>query len=552
MLAFIMQVRMPTFLLNIGLVLLCTNVLCSQTIDLLLGHYEIHIDYRPVAGEADAGWGFFVSFDTDNDFNDADGITRLDPARVRLVAAPGTRQTINAATARLGPVGEPFWLWPQNNVPGTLFLGLRTVIAPGLFQSSVNGFYSPSPLGNIVLEMTAVQGTGPEAGGRLALWESRSLGNLEFHFDSSKAAVDNRLEPVAVGSHTHYNWGLSKPGTYAVTFRARGRLNPWQENGGQDTQGEATFTFAVPFSGSLESGAELRLSDSADSPCSLYHSLEQCEYAPARAVLLAKPVEYRGATLPHGLVLTVTAEADAAPNRVGINGVRALRMPPGYQLANPSLELLAATGPGTVAQYWLAAGKPLFDFSAGGIYRLQLRAHYLKDDLTRSVGHPFVLTVLAGLPVDYPYASWADSYEITHHLPPGTLADFRQDYDGDGIANGLEYQLFWHGFDPGEKDADRLPQPTHIEGRWGIDFIRDTYKDDLFRSPYRLVARYSEDLRDWMFWHTNNPSHPGAAVFENAADSSSIGRIQLRRLEIPSGTAEGFFQWQTSVANNFQ
>lgn len=515
----------------------------AQPADILLGHYEVHIDYEPTPGQVDAGWRFSVSFDADDDFNDAEGITRLDPAEVRLIAAPGTEVTINAATSRLGKVGAPLWLLPQNNVPGMLFLGVRTVIGPGVFQSSVDGFYAPSSLGNIVLEMVAVEGSGPQAGGGLAVWESKALGNLEFHFDSTDGiGSEDRLEPVAVGSHTHYNWGLTRPGSYEVTLRASGRINPWQPNGGQDTSGEATFTFVVPFSGLVSGAAELRLSTSPDLPAAVYHATEGCEYAVDQVALAAGATAEQEAPFEFGLNLV--SEAPAAPNRVGIEGEAPVRLPVGIRLQSPALEILQADGPGDVRLEEIIPSQVKVTASAAGIYRMKLRAR-LRDDLSGAVlsGPAFTLTLLAGLPANYGYPAYADSFERQHGLPVGTLSDARSDYDQDGLLNGIEYQLFWHGFDPAVADAGLLPLPTLDNDGWGLTFLRDTYKDDFQLLGLSLSSNASPDLQRWSQWHTQATSDPGEEAFETGTGEAALGRILRRRLQTEAAQQPGFFRF---------
>ena len=79
-----------------------------------------------------------------------------------------------------------------------------------------------------------------------------------MHFNSADGLdANDRLEPVPIGQHTHYNYGLTQPGNYEATFRASGRLNPWQ--GGQDTSSTGTFKFSVPFSSVATGEAALRL-----------------------------------------------------------------------------------------------------------------------------------------------------------------------------------------------------------------------------------------------------------------------------------------------------
>lgn len=519
-------------------------VLAQQT-DILLGHYEIHIDYQVTAAEADSGWLLSLSYDEDNDFNDGEGITRLDPSTVRLIAAPGTKKAISSALTGLGKVGNPLWLLPQNNVPGQLFLGLRTVIEPGVFQSSVNGFFSPSTLGNIALEMVSLVGTGADAGGHFAVWENKALGSLEFHFDSSDGFPEgDRIEPVPIGSHTHYNWGMTKPGSYQVTFRASGRLNPWQLNGGQDTSFLETFTFIVPFSGCVSEMADLRMSTSSTPPASVYDALEVCEYAPGQVALVTATTDYQGAAVPYGFWLTLDSSAGAASNRVGITGLDAIALPAGITLASPGLELLRADGPGNVRLFESSPGQVLLDFDEPGIYRLQMRAILHDPEDNQIPGQPFTLTFLAGLPIDYDYAAYADSFERQHQLEAGTLADPLADFDQDTVPNGIEYQLFWHGFDPAMPDAYLLPSPSFENGYWGITFLRDTYKDDFSLGELSLGAAYSSDFLQWTAWHTEFAGKPLAPVFEDGVGAETLGRIMKRRLRVQEAGVLSLFRFQ--------
>ena len=501
--------------------------------DLLLGHFEVHIDYQRVTGNPNAGWDFSVSYDEDNDFNDGTGITRLAPADVRLIAAPRSLGTGTAFTASLVPAGSPIWLLPQNNQRGVLFLGVRTVVPAGIFQSSVNGIYRPSPLGNIALRMTSVTGSGPDAGGRFAMWESTSLGGAEFHFNSANGInAADRLDPVPIGSHTHYNWGMTRPGSYQVRFEASGKLNPqW---GGQVASASTSFTFVVPFSGAISTGAELRLGGDATLPVSIFSTSENCEYAPDRGALLAMGNPHDG--FEHRLNLA--SDSVAAPNRVGIPENATFALAPAPALAPTPLELVSFVGPGNVMMMY-DAGAAKLHFSESGIYRVTLQTAFENG----SKGEPFTLVLLAGLPVDYSYAQWADSFERAHGAAAGELADIAADADGDGVPNGIEYQLFWHGLDPLASDSSKMPMPEVSDGRPVLRFLRDTYKDDFGLEESSIALRFSENLGSWSYWHSRAPTKPNG-VFENTAEpGDGLGRVMLREVVAPEEATAGFFTW---------
>jgi hypothetical protein len=98
--------------------------------DILYGHFEVHADYQLTPGNPDAGWRLSVSYNLNDNFNDRTQIVRLDPETTTFIASPrtgttsgGAPLTITSAVSRLGPVGSPLWLFPQNNI-----LGLSSVL----------------------------------------------------------------------------------------------------------------------------------------------------------------------------------------------------------------------------------------------------------------------------------------------------------------------------------------------------------------------------------------------------------------------------------------
>lgn len=538
--------RIIPFILSMSL---CIGTVAPATppIDLLLGHFEVHIQYEPTPGNADAGWRFSVSFDEDDDFLDAVGITRLDPSAVRLLAAPGTLQAITTATANLGPVGEPLWQLPARNLSGQLYLGMRTVIPPGIFQTSVNGNFSPVPPGNIILEITSVTGTGPQAGGHFAMWEIPTLDDPEFHFDTSDGLdAHDRLEPVPTGSHTHYNWGMTRPGNYDVTFRASGRILPWLDNGNQLTRGSATFRFVAPFSSSVANEASLNLSEAGDKPASLFCQNENCEYAPNLVALLAGELLIESETVPYGFRLNLQTDSDAATSRIGLPDPLPVRVSDGIGLADPPLEILRSEGPGELLIHNEGDGSIVLVASEPGIHRVTVRANFREFDSGNLIhGTPFQLTLLADMPPDYGYATYADSFERQHQLTTGSLDNPQADFDADGISNHLEYQLVWHGLDPAVADAQLLPKATWSDGSWCLKFIRDTYKDDLRFTDSGFAAALSSDLHNWQTWHARSGGKPDDPVFETGVDQCPIGRVMERQLILETPDPQIYFRFQT-------
>jgi surface-anchored protein len=538
-----------------SILLLCAALPCAThtmgatpPTDLLLGHFEPHIDYEVTPGDPDAGWRFSISYDVSGNFTpDSDGVVRLDPAATTIVATPETEMVLPVPILGFANAGDTIWQLPQRNDPGKIFLGWRTIIPNGIFQRSFNGFFQPDGQGNIIIELLDLSGPAADAGGHFAMWETNGIGSVEMHFNSADGINGNdRLEPVPVGSHTHYNWAMTRPGNYTATFRASGRINPWQDNPSADTSASFDLHFAVPFSSAAVGAAELRLSlDGSPSTASVYLADEAVEYAPAQVALVTRPSEVNGVERPYALAVDVVSTGtDAAPHRVGIPGSAPVAFPSGATLAATPLEILAVKGPGS-AQWQSDHGADFFTFSQPGIYRVQLRA-VGSEGASPVYGPPFELVFLAGLEADYDFAAWADSFERTHGLAPGALSDEGSDFDADGVPDVIEYQLFWEGFDPAIADADKLPLPDPSNPEGLIIFHRDTHKDRLNRNGQNIVLERSTDLSNWLGWSDRVPGQPLRQYETGAERGNAHARIQRRALRLPadeiSGT--GFFRWR--------
>ncbi|MEM8875328.1 MAG: choice-of-anchor M domain-containing protein [Planctomycetota bacterium] len=92
--------------------------------------------------------------------------------------------------------------------------------------------------------------SGPD-GGDFSVHQNRTAGPLVF-FSSANAALTaaNNTMPINPGSHEHFNWNFTEPGTYELVFAASGTLssnNTLVESG----TFIATFDVVVPEPASL-------------------------------------------------------------------------------------------------------------------------------------------------------------------------------------------------------------------------------------------------------------------------------------------------------------
>lgn len=521
---------------SLGISCLAGVILPAGAVDLILGHFEYQLDYElPGSGPVDAGWQSSISYDLDGSFADDEGVFRLDLGGLRLLAAPSTRIDLSTPFPPFGlEGGDPLWLLSQNNVPGELFLGWRAIYDRGIFQINVGGNYTPSPLGSIGTTLLSVTGTGPQRGGEFGMWTSSGFGGLEFHYNTTDGVdAADALSPVPSGSHSHYNWGFTRPGTYEVTFRNEGKLNP--QFGNEITSSESILTFVIPHDGTVSGQALWRLGSGADGAevASIYDSVDSVDYAPDQIALIAVDGQFR---------IGPAGSGDLSLGQVGVVDPSAIRFPEDESVG---ITILDQMGPGTVT-FGQEGEEMVLGFPEAGIYRVTFQAR--QEDLT---GEPFTLTFLAELDADYGYAEWADSFERAHSLAAGTLDDRLADFDRDGLGNGLEFLLFWHGLDPTVSDGDLLPKPRFVNGQAEIEFLRDLHKDDFATSPLELAASYSADLQVWQPWRRLFAEGNADGFYETGAERGNETSVVMRRkLVVPEATENfGFFRFEQRSRN---
>ena len=538
--------------------------------DLNYGHYEIQVDYTVTPGNPDAGWSFAISYDQDDDFSSAAGVVRLDPESTVIVASPRTRTAVpNPAGvfSRFGPSGTPIWILPQNNVLGTCFLGVRTIMPAGTFQARVGSNYSPSGQGSTSLRLVSMSGTGVDAGGQFATWKTEAFGSVVFSFDSTNGiTAADEIPTIPIGSHTHYNWGLTKPGIYQLTFEAKGKLMP--AYGSEITSAQKTFTFAVPFSGRIGNGGALLLSGvEAGAPRVLTADpAAGVAYAPDQAMIEATtPAGPASSGLPGALWQwsgNLRSLPLSIPNGVGVAPATASGGLVPAEWTNVELEVAAVRGPGSFALLD-AGGAVLADgpgdvvpltatsktpvtaaFTATGLQRVTFIPRGTRNGQA-VVGPPVTVTFGAGLTAEHDYAAWQASFEQTAGLAAGSLANRDADFDRDGISNGFEFVLFWQGMDPTVSDAAKMPRAfPSAAGDGVLDFLRDTYKDPLDESKWQLRPAASADLLTWKLRSSRIPGFP-LEVFETGlGEGNAFGRIARKQLRVMGpGVSRAFFRF---------
>lgn len=137
----------------------------------------------------------------------ADGDARREYAAedVILVVGETGRLELPMDFPPLGLAGEALWVLPQAQEPDLPFLGFSAEGNPG-------GVFA----GPLSVNLVGIEGPG-----HFLLWQS-GFGTFEFFMNSRDGLGAGDRFPLAVGSHSHANWGFTSNGVYRLTFHASG------------------------------------------------------------------------------------------------------------------------------------------------------------------------------------------------------------------------------------------------------------------------------------------------------------------------------------------
>lgn len=128
--------------------------------------------------------------------------------------------------------GQDLWRLPQTFNPDLLYTGIGAEeIAPGTFQPGSFGL-------RLVGVAGGTDGLSP-APGFFSMWASTDTGPAAIFASADGISAADTLSLVE-GSHSHYNFGFSQPGWYAVTVEASAVTVD-----GSPVSGQATYYFQV-------------------------------------------------------------------------------------------------------------------------------------------------------------------------------------------------------------------------------------------------------------------------------------------------------------------
>lgn len=257
-------------ILLLSAVVLCTTPSARAQVLLTNQHVDVGLGFEPPTGTPGPGnlgtWDLHLHDET----NGIEYATTGTPGAsnwAQLFVGTNTLTARNASSAfnfiGVG-AGQQFYYLPQTQQPNRLYLGVgaedNTPGAPNapisyrLTDSRVNQPTGVDPDANLApwLRLQLLSFSGP-AGGQFSVWngdassisQSNQNVNQVWMATSDGVGTDDSLY-IINGSHVHFNWAFTQPGTYNLVLQASGFL------GGSPTNPDllsasdpTTYTFVV-------------------------------------------------------------------------------------------------------------------------------------------------------------------------------------------------------------------------------------------------------------------------------------------------------------------
>ena len=203
-----------------------------ETVDLC--HTDIDIPY------ASCAWRFAVSADDQPATpGNPDGDRAIDFADALLYVNPAAQwnsPSIPSAFAFIGAVpNETFWILPQSYDPNVLYLGFASDKAMTPAELAALAAWNPGDPRNSAnvngkwIRVQLVDVRGP-AGGHFSVWQTDDFGSPVAYISTYDGGITSQdVYHDLAGSHSHMNWGFTKPGLYEIDIQVStyivGQLN---------------------------------------------------------------------------------------------------------------------------------------------------------------------------------------------------------------------------------------------------------------------------------------------------------------------------------------
>ena len=155
-----------------------------------------------IAFEDDTEWFIHYHLDSSSVVNGSllPGDAEFPPSEIVLELSASAKVLLPIPLSFLGAsAGDEVWIIPQVQSAGVPFFGLATEELDAMW-------------GNITFALTSFSGPG-----QFALWSTGSFGaaNVKMQTNDGVDSLFDR-EVIPPGTHAHYNWGFTQPGTYEL------------------------------------------------------------------------------------------------------------------------------------------------------------------------------------------------------------------------------------------------------------------------------------------------------------------------------------------------
>lgn len=189
------------------------------------GHVDIGVNF------VNGLWDLHIHDDFGGEYDPSETLLYAGDA-ARLARPAGSAWDFTGATA-----GQTFWVLPQVEVPGILFLGIGSEEMSG---STFDAYFESDPRINangrwITLSVVDVRGPG-----HFSVWQTSPLGQIVPWVSTVDGLGASDRLFMREGGHVHFNWGFTEIGLYQVDIVASARIG-----GNVVTSDVQTYNFGV-------------------------------------------------------------------------------------------------------------------------------------------------------------------------------------------------------------------------------------------------------------------------------------------------------------------
>ncbi|MFQ3588587.1 MAG: choice-of-anchor M domain-containing protein [Fimbriimonadaceae bacterium] len=173
------------------------------------GHLDLGVKY------SNGVWDLHIHDDFGGEYSPADTLLYAGEA-ARVTRPSGASWDFTGAAP-----GQTFWVLPQVEVPGILFLGIGSEEMSG---STFDSYFENDPRINATGRWITLSVVGVRGPGHFSVWQTSPLGQIVPWVATSDGLDATDRLFMREGGHVHFNWGFTQVGLYEIDIRATARL----------------------------------------------------------------------------------------------------------------------------------------------------------------------------------------------------------------------------------------------------------------------------------------------------------------------------------------